>query len=644
MMSAITGIYDLHNHPALLEHGNNLMLSLWKYPADDVQIWHKAHVFLGCHAQWITPESIGERLPYYDAERQLAITADAIIDNRQQLFDQLQVDPTRRTTMTDSELILLVYYKWGEETPKYLVGDFAFMIWDERNHRLFGARDFSGSRTLYYHRNPQRFAFCTTIEPLFTLPNVREQLNEQWLAEYLAISAAVDTVDTSITPYLHIEQVPPSHSISVVGGRITLTRYCTLTSGEELKLKSNEDYVEAFQEVFREAVTSRLRTHLHVGSHLSGGLDSGAVVSFAAKAMREKNKQLHTFSYIPIKDFKDFTPKNLMPDESPFIKSTVDYVGGLKDHYLDFEGKDSFTEVDDFLEMLEMPYKYFENSYWIKGMFEQARDAGIGVLLTGGRGNLSISWGSEIDYYGILLKKLKWIKLFQEMDQYSKNIGGPRLRRLPDVARAAFPFMDRFSQSGKFPTIINPEFARRTGVYNKLSDYGLDKTGWLAATNVYEQRRRHFADVFHWNSSNTLSAKLSLRYSIWQRDPTNDIRVIRFCLSLPEEQYVQNGLGRALIRRATKDYLPDQVRLNQRIFGVQGFDWVHRMIPHWDTFIDELQQLSKDKRVSEFLDVRVIKTALSKASEGARPEYAADFDYKILMRSLIVYRFIKKFT
>ena len=61
---------------------------------------------------------------------------------------------------------------------------------------------------------------------------------------------------------------------------------------------------------------------------------------------------------------------------------------------------------------------------------------------------------------------------------------------------------------------------------------------------------------------NTLATKLSLRYSFWKRDPTNDLRVIRFCLSLPEDQYVQGGLDRALIRRATKKLLPDKIRLN----------------------------------------------------------------------------------
>ena len=103
----------------------------------------------------------------------------------------------------------------GRRCPKYLIGDFAFMIWDQKQQKLFGARDFSGSRTLYYHKNEEKFAFCTTIEPLLALPYVEKKLNEQWLAEYLAIAGMVDAVDSSITPYQHIEQVPPSHSILV---------------------------------------------------------------------------------------------------------------------------------------------------------------------------------------------------------------------------------------------------------------------------------------------------------------------------------------------------------------------------------------------------------------------------------------------
>lgn len=278
----------------------------------------------------------------------------------------------------------------------------------------------------------------------------------------------IDTVDAATTPYKQIEQLPPAHSIMVTRDSIQLKRYCTLTPGKPLKLKSNEEYVEAFQEVFQQAVTARLRTHRNIGSQLSGGLDSGAVVSFAARALRAENKTIHTFSYIPPKDFVDFTAKQLVPNESPFIQSTVDHVGGISAHILDFEGKDSYSEIDDFLNVLEMPYKFFENSFWLKGMFEQASKQGVGVLLNGDRGNFTVSWGTALDYYATLMKNLKWVRLFQELDQYSKNAGGNRLRRLPMIAKIGFPILNKIlpdSPRYQFPSLISDEFAKRSGVF-----------------------------------------------------------------------------------------------------------------------------------------------------------------------------------
>ncbi|MFD0047955.1 lasso peptide isopeptide bond-forming cyclase [Actinomycetes bacterium NPDC127524] len=646
-MSAITGVFHLGKGVLNDQYGYVLMRGFMRYPADQILTWHTDKVFLGCHAQWITPESAGEMLPFYDSERQCAITADAIIDNRSELFGRLQVEASEQTSMTDSEIILLSYYKWGEDAPKFLVGDFAFMIWDQKNHKLFGARDFSGSRTLYYHKNSENFAFCSTIEPLLSLPYVLKKLNEDWLADYLAVSGMIDAVDSSLTPYQTVQQVPPSHSITIENNKVSLKRYSYLTQGKRLKLSSDEEYVEAFQSVFHEAVNSRLRTNRNVGSQLSGGLDSGAVVAFAAKKLQSEGKPLHTFSYFPPDDFKDFTPKYLLADERPYVKSTVEYVGGITDHYDNFMGRDSYSEIDDFLDVLEMPYKFFENSFWLKGMFENAFKENIGVLLNGDRGNFSVSWGFPLEYYSILLKRLKWFRLNQELLQYQRCVGGgSRKRNLQYIARIAFPIIDRVMPDGtsfKIASLINPAFAERTKVYSKFNEYGIDQSGWYSNTNIFYERKKHFEDIFQWNAGNTLTSKLSLRYSLWKRDPTNDLRVIRFCLSLPENQYVQNGIDRALIRRGTENYLPDKIRMNQRIRGVQGADWVHRMILKWDLIKNELQQLCSDDCALEYLDGQAIRTALSKLKDVPSPDAATDPNLKFLMRSLIVGRFLKRF-
>ncbi|WP_342513167.1 asparagine synthase-related protein [Sporosarcina sp. FSL K6-1522] len=646
-MSALAGIYHMNGEPIDIQSGHDLMKALQKYPADAIQTWHLDSIFLGCHAQWITPESVGEPLPFYDYERQCAITADAIIDNRKELFERLQIDPSYQKQITDSELILRAYYKWGKDTPKFLLGDFAFMIWDQKHQRLFGARDFSGSRTLYYHRSYDRFAFCTIIEPLLVLPFVEKKVNEQWLAQYLALAGTVDAVDSTITPYQHIEQIPPSHSITIEKNKITLNRYSYITKGKVLKLKSNEEYVEAFQHVFQEAVTARLRTHGKVGSQLSGGLDSGAVVAFAAKKLQKENKPFHTFSYIPPADFEDFTPRYLIADERPYITSTADYVGGITTHYCDFKGRDSYSEIDDFLDVIEMPYKFFENSFWLKGIFEKAQEQDVRVLLNGDRGNFTVSWGFPLEYYSLLLKKMQWVRLHRELLDYRNNVGGSRLPRLKVIAKMGFPILDRIFPGDtpyKVPDLINPSFAEKMGVYPTFEKYGMDQTGWYAKPDIFLERKKHFEDVFQWNVSSTLASKLSLRYALWKRDPTNDLRVVQFCLSVPESQYVQNGVDRLLIRRATKNYLPDKVRLNQLVRGVQGADWVHRMLPNWEAFKEEAQQLRTDDRIREYVDGHALKEALTSLEQQPKAEYDTDIGYKFLMRALILQRFLKKFN
>jgi asparagine synthase (glutamine-hydrolysing) len=643
-MSAIAGIYQINNQPITKEHSLGMMNALKKYPADDVQLWTKENIFFGCHAQWITPESVGEQLPLHIPEKQLVITADAIIDNREELFEYLSIEKSRRKDLTDSELIALSYLKWGEDCPKYLIGDFAFMIWDERRRKLFGARDFSGSRTLYYYYNNKQFAFCTVIQPLLTLPFIKKILNEQWLAEFLAIPDMFNTVNTSSTVYQKIEQIPPSHAISLVDGKVKISRYSKVIPEEKLRLNSNEEYEEAFKEVFQTAVESRLRTTHNVGAHLSGGLDSGSVVGFAAKSLKKVNKKLYTFSYVPIDNFTDWTPKNRLADERPLIKQTVQHVGNIDDYYLDFNKRSSFSEIDDWLETLEMPYKFFENSYWMSGVYEAASKQGIKLLLNGARGNYTISWGSAMDYYARLMKNLRWIQLYNEINQYIYNRGTGRKKLLSQIGKRAFPTINKWFTSKadySFPILINPDFAQKSNVFSNLEKCGVDVTGSIIP-NTYEMRINQFEKLHSWGNG-TSGTKLSLRYSLWNRDPTNDLRVIRFCLSVPDSQYIQKGIDRSLVRRSTKNLLPDKVRLNQRIRGVQGADGIQRMAPEWGKLISELEELVEDPIISKYVNIEVIKTAIARVKQDTSPELIFDPEFKILMRGLIVYRFIKSF-
>lgn len=274
-MSAIAGLLN-EQEPVSIESAGLMMKALEKYPAHHVRTWHDRQIFMGCHAQWFTPESVHDRQPCREEGQTLVIAADAIIDNREELFGRLQVEHARRQGMTDGDLILAAYRKWGEEAPNYLIGDFAFVLWDERRRRLFGARDLAGSRTLYYVHRREQFAFCTVMNPLLALPGVGRELDESWLAEFLAIPIILDTIDVRSTVYRQIGQIPPAHAFTFEQGSLKVRRYGSLAAAvPKLKLRTSGEYEEAFREVFREAVVSKLRTCRNVGASLSGGLDWG---------------------------------------------------------------------------------------------------------------------------------------------------------------------------------------------------------------------------------------------------------------------------------------------------------------------------------------------------------------------------------
>ncbi|MBD7970803.1 asparagine synthase-related protein [Paenibacillus gallinarum] len=647
-MSAIAGIYGFNGAPVYMEHGRLVMEALRKYPANQSATWNKEQVMLGCHAQWITEQSTHEVLPAYDPIRGLAITADAIIDNREELMEQLQVARNLRSEMTDSEILLLAYECWSEQMPEKLVGDFVFIIWDERKQTLFGARDFSGARTLYYHRNKEFFSFCTVINPLLSLPYIHKELNEIWLAEFLTISGVFEPPDVSTSIYKHIEQLPPSHTITIKNNQVYIDRYHSLSNIVPLRLSSSQEYVEGFQEVFSNAVIARIqRTKQSVGAQLSGGLDSGSIASFAAKALKKDNRPLHTFSYVPEDGFVDWTPKRRLADERPLIRQTVQYVGNITEHYLNFNGRSSFSEIDDWIDIMESPYKFYDNTFWLRGIYEQANQRGISILLNGARGNYSISWGSAIDYYSKLMKKFNVLLLTKEVNQYSKNIDVGRKRIYSMIGRKAFPLLDRLKPSLStydYPQVINTDFAKRTGVYDKLSDSKFVDVGSALdqPADPLEARIRHFNSINIWNITGASRGKLSLRYSVSSHDPTNDLRVIRFCLSTPFEQFVQGGVDRALIRRATKGYLPDTIRLNQRTRGVQAADTIYRMLDDWPVFIEELDQMVNDSRMQSILNMPVTQDALSEARLGLDPNQAYNPPIRVLMRNLILYRFLQK--
>lgn len=108
----------------------------------------------------------------------LTIAADVRLDNRAELLTALGMHPAQGATLSDPELLLHAYRRWGIECPQHLLGDFAFALWDESQQRLLCARDFVGTRPFYYQQRPgQGFVCASDLRALLAHPDVPQRLN-----------------------------------------------------------------------------------------------------------------------------------------------------------------------------------------------------------------------------------------------------------------------------------------------------------------------------------------------------------------------------------------------------------------------------------------------------------------------------------
>jgi asparagine synthase (glutamine-hydrolysing) len=185
-MSGIVGICYLDGRPVESLQLDRMLASIAHRGQDGSAVWRAGSVGLGHCMLWTTPESLHEKLPLESESGDLVTTADARIDNREELITALSINHYLDQVITDSQLILNAYEKWGEACPAHLIGDYAFAIWDGQERTLFCARDHIGARPFYYYKSERIFIFASEIKALLTNELVPRRLNELRVADHLA--------------------------------------------------------------------------------------------------------------------------------------------------------------------------------------------------------------------------------------------------------------------------------------------------------------------------------------------------------------------------------------------------------------------------------------------------------------------------
>lgn len=269
-------------------------------------------------------------------------------------------------TQSDSEIALHLYNEFGTQCVHHLRGEFAFVIWDERNQLLFAARDRFGIKPLYYTTYGDTLYLASEVKALFAAG-----VTAYWDREsFFLVNAGVPAPNRTL--FANVYQVPPGYFLLATQSIIQLHRYWDFDYprlNDSQSQYTEEDYIEQLRYSLDEAIRLRLRADVPVGCYLSGGLDSSVVLGMAA---------IHTSE--PIKAFTLAFDQEYYNEEA-FAREMAAHVGveldiiPIRQSDLAENFSDAIWHVETIGVNASTAAKYL--------LSRAAREAGYKVILTG---------------------------------------------------------------------------------------------------------------------------------------------------------------------------------------------------------------------------------------------------------------------
>lgn len=569
-MSGICGILSFDGSAPTLGQLQAMTALLERRGPDGTHHWLDDGAGLGQTLLATTPEALVEVLPLKDDTSGCVITADARLDNREELIAKMGLPGPKFIgdggPIGDGELILRAYLHWGQACLEHLLGDFAFGIWDPRIEQLFCARDHMGLRQLIYTREHEnRFVFATEVPAVLAGAIEPVRINDGRIADFLE---SLEGLDFTSTFYADVFRLPPAHCLTCDISGMHIRRYWTLTPGPQLELATSEAYANAFLEVFTEAVRCRLRSPGPIGSMLSGGMDSGSVTAVASRLLAAEGKG-------PLATFSAVGPDKQNCRETRTIHAAIE-MPGLDPHLINHAQLDRY--MDDLIRLTATCDEPFDaHMTLLRAVYLAAHYEGLKVVLDGVGGDLALAAGTHI---ARLLRRGQWRVAWRNL-KGEKNFYGEGYSTATNLYWA-------------FRNAFIPNWVKQLKKNNViLANLYEKRHNSLVSDHFYfvtdsRRRRREYAIWFPstWIShlderinvlSRTHPAVARERYdrvaaavAIEPRDPFLDIRVLRLCLSLPADQLLSDGWPKVILRRAMAGLLPDEVRWRK---GKEHLGW-----------------------------------------------------------------------
>ncbi len=242
----------------------------------DAQGTHADSVAAFGHRRLSIIDRAGGAQPLFNEDGRCWIVFNGEIYNHRALRRELEARGHRFRTASDTETILHGYEEFGPGIVDRLDGMFAFAVHDTRTRDTFIARDRLGKKPLFYMVVGGALHFGSELAALSASPAWKGDIDTSVLEEYLSLGYIL----APRTIFRGVQKLPPAHWLRLKDGRLEVRRYWDIT---EFDSEPEGDDAGRLEALLGDAVRARLESEVPLGAFLSGGIDSGLVVSFMAE-------------------------------------------------------------------------------------------------------------------------------------------------------------------------------------------------------------------------------------------------------------------------------------------------------------------------------------------------------------------------
>jgi asparagine synthase (glutamine-hydrolysing) len=483
---------------------------------------------------------------------------DGRLDNREELLTFAGGAPA---SLDDQEIVEAAFERLGTDLFSRIAGDWALSVVHLADRQLILAKDFAGTRPLYYWVHDSVVAWSTVLEPLVLLRNCPPALSDNYLAGWLSFFP-----ESHLTPYQEVLSLPPASFARITRTGITVQRYWTLESTRPIRHRTDRDYEEHFRSVLREAVRRRIRSGSPILAELSGGMDSSAIVCMADTIAEGGTRKLDTITY--------FDSSEAGWDELPYARQ-VEEKRGRVGYHIDVSPDQSLVDDSLPVRFTALPPPISARGAAATAFDRIISENGYSVVFSGIGGDEMLGGvPTPLPELADCIARLRFGRFFRE--SFCWALAG----RKPIFAlwRSAFgslvwaPARDGSAIEHTW-TWLKPEFRTRAQEHFGFRPARFHFFGPLpslqANTAALEALSRQISVV-----PVPVAPRYEWRYPFLDRD------LVAFCSAVPREQLVRPSQRRSLMRRALAGIVPRGVLERKRkAFVSRGLVKVLRA--HW---------------------------------------------------------------